>query len=75
MKTRSVAHERRVGAALLGFSAVMLAGMLALWWLVENTNKEGEHDANLLPYFALIPFGIGLYHLVRARWMRTHGRA
>ena len=27
--------------------------MFAMWWLVESTNKEGTHDAQLLPFFAL----------------------
>jgi hypothetical protein len=49
---------------------MFLVAMFGMWWLVEETNKEGTHDAELLPYFALIPLGIGAYHLVRARWHR-----
>jgi hypothetical protein len=39
-----------------------------MWWLVEETNEEGTHDAELLPFFALIPLMIGAYHLARSRW-------
>jgi hypothetical protein len=42
--------------------------MSALWWLVATTNREGTHDAELLPLFALIPGLIGLFHLARARF-------
>jgi hypothetical protein len=45
--------------------------MLAMWWLVEETNEEGTHDAELLPLFALIPLAIGAYHLLRARLRRA----
>jgi hypothetical protein len=41
-----------------------------MWWLVEETNKEGTHDAELLPFFALIPLLIGAYHLVRSSFRR-----
>jgi hypothetical protein len=67
MKTRTAARERRSGIHWLTAGGIMLAGMFALWWLVEATNKEGTHDAQLLPFFALIPLLIGVYHLVRAR--------
>jgi hypothetical protein len=49
---------------------VFLVAMLAMWWLVEETNEEGTHDAELLPLFALIPLAIGAYHLLRARVRR-----
>jgi len=42
--------------------------MFGAWWLVEETNEEGTHDAQLLPWFALIPLGIGLYHLARSHF-------
>jgi hypothetical protein len=45
--------------------------MLGAWWLVEETNEEGTHDAELLPFFALIPLLIGAYHLARSRF--RHG--
>jgi hypothetical protein len=57
----------------LVIGVLFLGLMFAMWWLVANTNKEGEHDAELLPLFALIPLSIGLYHLLRARFLR-HGR-
>jgi len=47
--------------------AIVLVAMLGMWWLVEATNEEGTHDAELLPLFALIPLLIGLYHLGRSR--------
>jgi hypothetical protein len=46
---------------------IVLAVMLALWWLVARTNSEGDHDAELLPLFSLIPLLLGAYHLVRSR--------
>jgi hypothetical protein len=46
---------------------VFLAAMFGMWWLVEETNEEGTHDAELLPFFALIPLLIGAYHLFRSR--------
>jgi hypothetical protein len=68
MKVRTPDQERR--SALIWFIAgvVFLVAMLGMWWLVEETNKEGTHDAELLPFFALIPLLIGAYHLVRSRW-------
>jgi apolipoprotein N-acyltransferase len=67
MKHRTAKDERRSGIRLLVVAAVLLAALLALWWLVERTNTEGEHDAQLLPFFALIPLLLGLYHLFRSR--------
>jgi hypothetical protein len=67
MRSRSAKDERRRGIYYLVFGGFMLAGMFALWWLVESTNREGEHDAQLLPFFALIPLTIGLFHLYRGR--------
>ena len=67
MKPRTSQEERRSGIRWLIAGAFVLAGMLAMWWLVATTNREGTHDAELLPLFALIPLLIGLYHLVRAR--------
>jgi hypothetical protein len=67
MRTRTVEQERRRAAVWLVVGVVTLAAMFALWWLVEHTNREGTHDAELLPIFALIPLLIGAYHLVRAR--------
>jgi hypothetical protein len=67
MSTGSAESERRRGIVWLVIGVVFLAAMLAMWWLVARTNSEGDHDAELLPFFALIPLLIGAYHLVRAR--------
>jgi apolipoprotein N-acyltransferase len=68
MKTRTARGEKRRGVWWLAGAAVFLVAMLGMWWLVEETNEEGTHDAELLPLFALIPLGIGLYHLARSRF-------
>lgn len=67
MKSRVVEAERRLASCWATFGAFSLALMFGAWWLVENTNKEGQHNAELLPFVALIPRGIGLYHLIRSR--------
>jgi hypothetical protein len=67
MKPRTAAQERRSGIYWLVGAALFLVAMLAMWWLVEETNEEGTHDAEVLPLFALIPLVIGAYHLLRAR--------
>ena len=66
-QARPAAEERRAGVRWLVGGAVFLVAMLAMWWLVEETNEEGTHDAELLPFFALIPLLIGAVHLLRAR--------
>jgi apolipoprotein N-acyltransferase len=66
MKSRTVAAERRSGIRWLVFGAFFLLLMFGAWWLVEETNREGQHNAELLPLFALIPLSIGLFHVVRA---------
>jgi hypothetical protein len=68
MKLRTAQAERRRGILLLVFGGFFLLAMFGMWWLVESTNKEGEHDAQLLPFFALIPLGLGAYHLIRSRF-------
>lgn len=65
--TRTADEERRSGIRWLIAGVVVLAAAFALWWLVATTNREGTHDAELLPLFALIPLAIGGYHLIRAR--------
>ena len=65
--SRSSIDERRRGVYWIVASVFFLALMLGLWWLVEETNEQGEHDAELLPFFALIPLLIGAYHLTRSR--------
>jgi hypothetical protein len=67
MKSRTAEDERRSGIHWLIIGAFVLAAMFSMWWLVERTNTEGEHDAQLLPLFALIPLLIGLYHVVHSR--------
>ncbi len=67
MKPRTAQEERRSGIRWLVAGAFVLAAGFAGWWLVATTNKEGTHDAELLPLIALIPLLIGLYHLVRTR--------
>lgn len=67
MKLRSSDDEKRSGIHWLFAGAIVLTAMLGMWWLVEETNEEGTHDAELLPFFALIPLMIGAYHLVRSR--------
>ena len=68
MKPRTSQEERRSGIRWLIVGAILLAGILGTWWLVATTNREGTHDAELLPLFALIPLLIGFYHLVRSRF-------
>jgi hypothetical protein len=68
MKPRTADDERRVGVIWMIAGVVVLAAMFAMWWLVEHTNREGTHDAELLPIFALIPLLIGAYHLARSRF-------
>lgn len=67
MRTWTADRERRRAIAWFVGSVVVLVAMLGMWWLVEETNEEGTHDAELLPYFALIPLAIGVYHLARSR--------
>jgi hypothetical protein len=63
----SVEDERRSGIHWLIAGGFLLAAMFGMWWLVENTNKEGEHDAQLLPLFALVPLLIGAFRVVHSR--------
>jgi hypothetical protein len=70
---RSAKDERRRGIYWLIAGVVVLGLMFGMWWLVEETNREGTHDAQLLPLFALIPLLIGASHLLRA-WLRRRSR-
>jgi hypothetical protein len=71
---RTAKDEWRKGIRQLIISAVVLAVMLALWWLVATTNREGHHDAQLLPLLTLIPLLPALYHLFHARFHSSkHG--
>jgi hypothetical protein len=67
MRARTAEGHRRAAIRDFIIAVGLLALMFVMWWLVASTNREGEHDAHLLPFLALIPFVIGLYHLVRAR--------
>ena len=71
---RTAKDERRRGLRLLIISALVATAMFALWWLVAKTNSEGDHDAELLPLFTLIPLIPALYHLFRARLLRAKGK-
>ena len=73
-RARTAKDERRRGLRLLIISALVAAAMFALWWLVATTNSEGDHDAELLPLFTLIPLIPALYHLFRARLLRAKGK-
>jgi hypothetical protein len=71
MKIRTAHEEIRSAIRWFIAGGFFLALMLGAWWLVEETNEEGTHDAELLPFFALIPLLIGAYHLARSRF--RHG--
>jgi hypothetical protein len=71
MKLRTARAEVRKAIRWFIAGGVFLVAMLGMWWLVEETNEEGTHDAELLPFFALIPLLIGAYHLARSRF--RHG--
>ena len=67
MKVRTAEKEKLRGIVWIVVAVGFLALMFGAWWLVATTNSEGHHDAQLLPYFALIPFSIGVYHLLWSR--------
>jgi hypothetical protein len=70
VQPRTATDERRSGIRLTIVGTVLLAAGLAFWWLVESTNPSGDHDAQLLPIFALIPLLLGLFRL-----FHSHSRA
>lgn len=74
VSARAAEDERRRGVRLLIISALVAAALFALWWLVATSNSEGDHDAELLPLFTLIPLIPALYHLLRARFLRVKGK-
>jgi hypothetical protein len=74
VKARTFETEKRRGITWLIAGVLFLALMFGAWWLVATTNSEGHHDAQLLPFFALIPLLIGIYHLVWSRYLRGHAR-
>ena len=73
-KVRTSAGERRRGLRLIVVSVFLAAAMFALWWLVATTNREGHHDAHLLPLFTLFTLVPAVYHLILAKYLRSKGR-
>jgi hypothetical protein len=71
MRRRTADEHKRRGVLWIIAGVIFLAAMLGMWWLVEETNEEGTHDAELLPFFALVPLVIGVYHMMRSRLERT----
>ncbi len=72
MQHRAVGEEQRSGGHWIAVGAVLVVAAFLMWWLVESTNREGHHDAQLLPLFALIPVGVGLLKLAHARFRARH---
>ena len=70
-KIRTARDEMHRAIGWFVGGGIFLVAMLGMWWLVEETNKEGTHDAELLPLFALIPLAIGAYHVLRSRMKRA----
>ncbi len=69
MKARTAETEKRRGVIWLIVGVLFLALMFGAWWLVATTNSEGHHDAQLLPFIALVPLLIGVYHLIWSRFL------
>lgn len=75
MKTRTPSEEQRSGIRFVIAGFVLAAAMFALWWLIVTTNSEGDPgDPKLLPVFAAIPLGIGIFRIVHARSRLHHHR-
>ena len=70
MRMRAGREEMQAAVIWLVAGVLFLLAMLGMWWLVEETNEQGTHDAELLPFFALIPLGVAAYHFSRARRSR-----
>ena len=73
-RVRTSVDERRRGIRLLIVSVFFAGAMFALWWLVATTNREGHHDAELLPIFTLFTLVPAAFHLVLAKYLRSKGR-
>ena len=73
-RVRTSADERRRGIRLLIVSVFFAGAMFTLWWLVATTNREGNHDAELLPLLTLFTLVPAAYHLILARYLRSKGR-
>ena len=68
VRAKTAADERRSGIWLTSIGTVLVAAAFAMWWLVVNTNREGDPgDPQLLPLLAAIPLVIGIYRIVHAR--------
>ena len=62
------ARELRSGIWYIVAGVIVAGAMFALWWLIITTNSEGNPgDPQLLPIFAAIPLGIGIYRVLHAR--------
>ena len=67
-KSSTPEHELRSGIWYIVAGLVVAGAMFTLWWLIVTTNSEGNPgDPELLPIFAAIPLGIGIYHVLHAR--------
>ncbi len=73
-RERTSRQERRRGMRLLLISVAVAALMFGAWWLVASTNREGHHDAQLLPLVTLFTLVPAVFHLLLARYLRTRGR-
>ena len=68
----TAAAERGSGRRYLIMSAWVALFMFAAWGLVTATETAGHHDyAELLPLFALMPLTAAVFHLLRARHLRS----
>lgn len=73
-RMRTSIDEQRRGVRLLIVSVLLAGAMFALWWLVATTNREGHHDAELLPLFTLFTLVPAVYHLALAKYLRSRGK-
>ena len=73
-RVRTSTDERRRGFRLLVVSVFFAAAMFTLRWLVATTNREGHHDAELLPLFTLFTLVPAVFHLLMGRYLRSKGR-
>jgi hypothetical protein len=71
MRIRTARDEMRRGIRQLVVSGGVLAGTLALWWLVATSNRAGHHDAEVLPILTAIPLALALWHFAWA-WYLGH---
>ena len=75
MKSRTPSDELRSGIWFIVAGVLVATAMVALWWAIVTTNSEGDPgDPQLLPIFAAIPLGIGIYRVLHGR-SRMHPHA